>query len=273
VTYTVIEQKKVEIAEGKYAYKIQRERARDIANSLGLNDFAEFVKIGCYEGLFNSLSEMCKTTPDKALALMGGFYGKFGDEKEEYFPNGTELGRFMHRTMNIDWFNPKRDYSSEELQDDVDRICRRFGIGNLEARMEGDFNNAFKLLDKKKFGRMCSTVINTFGNHAEDMTAIDLAVAMTHVANFINIWHASSGSLGEEHNYLTVKDASELTCYMSEWGAAYFAAGNSQVLKSAYPENPFESLIDVYEKGLYPVGPSEHGRNFLIWHPEVKAVR
>ena len=236
----------------KFDIGILRKRSQRVAESLGLEEYAEMSRTECYGNLFNHLRGI---EPEKARNQIKMFYGRFNGETEDYFPNGSELGRYMFRIMNFQWFKPNREYSSDELRQDAMEIGERLKIGKLEPFLT-------KNLGAARGAALDAALDATRG------AALSAAWGVARVAAWDTVWDAAlDATRGAARG--SARGAALGAALDAARGAEYIIASGLKPLIEKYPENPFESLIKVYKKGLWPADLSKDAKKLVIWHPEV----
>jgi len=167
---------------------------------------------------------------EKAKPLVSEFY--IG------FPNGEDLGDYMNRIIWLPWFRPARKYEAKEIRPHVKRIERAFKIDNYPLDLTVD-----------------EGVARDANLGAADCAAWGAVWGAVWGAN----WDAALGAAG---------GATRGAAGNAAGGATYIIAQDVAELRKAYPENPFEKLIGVYEFGLWPAGIKDE--KFVVWHPEVR---
>lgn len=120
----------------KFSEEALRLRSTAIAEEIGgLEGYMGLLvrKRRCYPDLVSCLIEAAKTSPDKVREHIRQFYGCRPGKIKNYFPHGDKLETCMGELvvdMANKWFNPTRQYTTEELQPEVDQIVDAFKLNN-----------------------------------------------------------------------------------------------------------------------------------------------
>jgi hypothetical protein len=238
--------------ETNYSTEALRERAQRIAHALQLSKFAVDTETKFYSDLSESLR---RYSDDKVQNFLKQFYGRSGGEKEDYFPNGGDLGAYMGRIFNTRWLQPSKNYSNKKLQTFVNEITKAFKIRNLEALTTTDFDAAWDVsLDVARYAAQ-----DAAWGVAQD-AARGAALGVARNASWNASWNAARDAA-----WGVARGAALDAARGAARGAEYIIV--QDLINKEYPKNPFGKLISVYELGLWPAGISEN--KFLIWHPKV----
>jgi len=239
--------------EETYHENILRERGKRIARSLRLRRLNKIISTGCYEKIADSLRS---TNPEKATQFLSQFYGRAEEEEDTYFPNGVALGKYINRILNIPWFRPSRQYTPRDLKRNVATIAERFKIKKkLDTIVTAHIGEADMAYGMDSVRRAAERTAQNTTRSGAGLAAADTA------------WGIARSACKAFSDKDPIWGPEDSACA----GAEYIISQDIPSLKSKYPENPFEALIRVYEKGLWPAG--IEGSYFVIWHPEVKKPR
>ena len=220
-----------------YSHKSLRERAKHVCriHNIDNNVLIDQIKDGCYPSIFKAVKELPQ---NERRLLVSDFYS--------CFPNGKDLGEYMNRILEIDWFEPKRNYNKKEITFLVREIESAFKLEEHPILIVNDLNadwNAAR--DAAKYATWDADW-NATRNAARD------------AAKYAT-WDADRGAAG---------NAALDAAMDAARGAIYIIAQDIPSLRKKYPVNPFEKLIKVYEKGLWAAGISLKGE-FVVLHPKV----
>jgi hypothetical protein len=251
--------------ERTYLIKEMRERAIGIARNLGLRGVERAVREGCYSSITESLKRVRKD--EGALSFLEQFFGSTPTEKEPYFPNGVPLSNYMNRIIKTKWFSPTKRYTESNLAKDVQRIRQSFKIENdLSPCLTEDIN-------------FCRDATLEVVRDAAWYVAWYVAEDVVRDAA-LEVVRGAALEVVRDAALEVVRDAAlevvrDVAWYVAEdvvrdtaLGAQYTIVQDLLEIKSRYPKNPGESLLRVYEKGLWPRGTK--GNKFVIWHPPIR---
>jgi hypothetical protein len=257
--YSTDERFRTRHESGQHNLQTLIRRSADVARFMGLDDLARDLGRGEEEGV-GFVRRIGRENPDKITEFLNMYYGKFENEKKDYFPNGAELAKYFEKIMGMDWFNPKINYISSDLQANVDEICDRFRIGRLNAKVErGEYTPRDPTMYMPAQEEFLAAILAAGLDQAHDAAENDIYTVIQEYADSPFLAH-SKITQGCSFGYQTCFDAASYTSFL--------IAKDLPKIKEKYPENPFESLLKVYERGLFP-SHIEDG-SFVIWYPEVR---
>jgi hypothetical protein len=269
----------------EFGYHGMIERSIRIAKELEMDKVVEAVKKADYGredlALFTQLRKEDSRKVNLALKSLcnNDYYGK-----KAYSASVNKFVSFLEEVMIIRWFRPCSRYSECDLDDDVDGMCKGLNIYKLETKIERDLPSAIKTnlstdwgswesSDKYRTRLAISKAIGKLDSFNSPWT-LAVNIAQSVVKSGVTIRDLLSGEIREEDfiacggdrnnpAYGAIMDVVDCSKHILAEGIPGF--------KEKHPVNPFDNLVWIYEKGLWPAGPRDG--EFVIWHPDVKAVR
>ena len=220
-----------------YSNDSLRERAKYVCHIHNIdNGLKEQIRVGCYPSIFVAVRKLPK---DERRAIVSDFYSGF--------PNGKDLGAYMNRILEIDWFKPKKNYTMDEITPFVRKIENAFKMKKHSILIVDDWYSARNVADRDAAWYAAGNATDNVARNA--------------------VGKAARNAVGKAaRNAVWAVDRN--AAWDAAFGAGYIIAQDVASLRKEYPVNPFEKLIEVYEKGLWPVGISSEGK-FVVLHPKV----
>ena len=227
-------------------------RTRRVARKAGLDTIVEATNDEYYS-YHSSVrpSILRKCSRSQSEKFFEAFYGHDENEQRDFFPNGTEIGRYVERVLRVPWFNPKREYMQTDLEPYVDQISLAFRLYLNKKPLltpEGIFSREDIMFDFDNVNRLIIAVAEATGFEA----------LCNEVKNIAYYYAQNCRNKG-----VPAGIAAKPAVQNAIAGAAYIVTGLPQ------QENQFAKLLAVYELGLWPIGVNSKGR-LVIWHPKVE---
>jgi hypothetical protein len=298
-------------SEQKYALPVIEKRSLKIAEESGMIGHPTLKGMECpydipfYSELFKWLKGQ---GVDKSRVHLEKLYGKAQGEQEDYYPRGADLAAYLHRVLHINWFFPSKNYSVRDLEPVAKELTRKLGYPELELRMSGDYQEAFK-------DTLAWVNVWAWG-HPNDALVIGRKTAWTQVRTnpldlafrtaeleygsdgkgiLYSAMYAGFGAsrypadkaikpfadeAGQEITPLVLlperkQDFGQATWQVSQdagWNTSYILSRNISPLKDRFPESPYEDIIKMYELGLFITGIDADKKRLWVWHPPVKKL-
>ena len=231
-----------------YSHDSLRKRAKYVCNIHNIDKgLVKEIGAGCYPSIFKAVKELPQ---NERRLLVSDFYSGF--------PNGKDLGKYMNRILEINWFKPERNYTKKEITPYIREIESAFKLEEHPILITNSWNVARDV----DWGVALNAALYANENAAWDATLGFAGNFARNAAGDVAGYAALNAAL-----YANENAALDVAGYAAAC-ARYIIAQDIPSLKEEYPINPFEKLIRVYEKGLWPAGISSEGR-FIVLHPKV----
>ena len=166
----------------------------------------------------------------------------YGDPKLRV-PHGKEVAEMIARINNIPWFTPHQEVPEEYIKERVQLAQERLGIQPRPLREVGTWNAAMSAFGDTYEGRWAEGARQVLANLALRNEKIgDVAVDVYSMLPSESDW-----AYGRD----AVPAVSRIACDAVRWTAAQ---DKMQKHEKYDKGNAFEPLLDLCEKGLWPVG-------------------
>lgn len=207
------------------------------------------IKTGCYPEIFEALRPYSSRIQEKLL-VQG-----FGDPQVN-MPNGEKLGRFLARVNNIEWFNPHEAVPDEEIREMADVAQQRIRVSPKELLVVRGTSELFPSLVDDNWTRAVDKAWNETASLADDSRLL---------ARFA-VGSAAEAAAGSALTPLG--DHTMSPSYLARRAAEWILGEDLVGWRSPYKKgNPWIPMIDICEKGLWPMGQTKD--NFVVYHPPV----
>ncbi len=205
------------------------------------------IESDCYPDIFDAL-RLLPIQIQKRLAVQAiEGYGAF--------PHGEELARQLVRINNIHWLKPLEEIDISFLKDQVALVQKRFGIEDKPTKVVEDWDDALAIAE----------TADTLEYEEAAVEAMRLArkwfYRTTDRLNIQGIVEGAAMGTVTDLDFDTLVDSD---IERDALGSTLWIIGQDFLTPR---KNPFEPLINIYEKGCWPIGQAEE--NFVVFVPPI----